>query len=296
MLAVFDTIHRSIEEKVDNFAGYLDPMATPAKRDPQTQSEFLEWLASWVGLVLDRTWDERRRRRWLKEANQLWRLRGTVEGMRRLLLLFLGWEPRALCRHACRAASAVHSRRRCALPPVSGCACQWQPPALILEHFKLRRWLFVGGAQLGERAILWGKRIVNRTQLNETAQVGGTQLIDAGDPVRDPFHVYAHKFSVFIPAACARTDSQQKALEQIILLNKPAHTVHQLEFVEPRFRIGFQSSIGLNSVVGRYPKGFTLDEHRLGYDTLMGEPPEKEGGPTLEIGRQSRIGSTTILD
>ena len=168
-------------------------------------------------------------------------------------------------------------------------------PSLILEHFKLRRWLFVGEGRLGEQSVLWGKRIVNRTKLNETAQVGVTQLIDTGDPVRDPFHLYAHKFSVFVPAGCARTDAQQAALQRLIAMSKPAHTVAQLELVEPRFRIGFQSSIGLDSVVGRYPKGFVLDDHTLGYDTVLGEPCGKEGGPTLEIGEQSRIGTTTIL-
>ena len=76
LLAVFDTIHRSVEVKVDNFARYLDPMATPAKRDPKTMVDFLSWLASWTGLVLDRSWDERRRRRLLKQAACLHRLRG----------------------------------------------------------------------------------------------------------------------------------------------------------------------------------------------------------------------------
>src|SRR5207249_1197884 len=33
MLAVFDTIFRSVETTLDNFARYLDPMSTPTKRD-----------------------------------------------------------------------------------------------------------------------------------------------------------------------------------------------------------------------------------------------------------------------
>jgi hypothetical protein len=152
----------------------------------------------------------------------------------------------------------------------------------------------VGEALLGEQSVLWGRRIVNRTQLDETARVGGTQLIDTGDPVRDPFHVYAHKFSVFVPASCARNDARRTAIERLITLGKPAHTAHQLELVEPRFRIGFQSSIGLDSVVGRYPQGFKLPRHRLGYSTVLGS--EQQGPPSLQIGTQSRIGTTTILN
>jgi phage tail-like protein len=274
MLAVFDALFRSVESQIDYFARYLDPMSAPAARDPRTLTDFLTWLASWMGVVLDRSWDERRRRLFLREAYLFHQLRGTAEGLRRQLLLYLGWR----------------SHRKAIAP----CVCRAEPPLLILEHFKLRRWLFVGEARLGEQSVLWGQRIVNRTQLDETARVGRTQLIDAGDPVRDPFHVYAHKFSVFIPAACARSDARRTAIERLITLGKPAHTAHQLELVEPRFRIGFQSSIGLDSVVGRYPQGFALDQHRLGRDTVLGAAQRRP--PALQIGAQSRVGTTTVLN
>lgn len=296
LLAVFDTTHRSVEEVVDNFARYLDPMATPCARDPKTLLDFLTWLGSWMGLGLDRSWGERRRRRVVQKAHCLHRLRGTAEGLRLLLLLYLGWEPRARCGHARPSTFSSAPRRVCSPPTLARCACRWQPPPLLLEHFRLRRWLFAGEGRLGGQSVLWGKRIVNRTQLNETAQVGGTQLIDTGDPLRDPFHVYAHKFSVFIPAARARTDAQRATLQRLIALSKPAHTVAQLELVEPRFRIGFQSSIGFDSVVGCYPKGFSLDSEPLGVATVLAGANEKEGSPTLDIGQQSRIGTSTIVD
>jgi phage tail-like protein len=277
LLAIFDTGFRGVEQKLDSFAHYLDPMSTPAVRDRRTQSDFLTWLASWMGVILERSWDERRRRLFLRNAYLFHQLRGTLEGMRRQLLLYLGWTsmPPRLGEKQCP---------RCA------------PPVLILEHFKLRRWLFVGEARLGEQSMLWGQRIVNRTQLDQTAQVGGTQLIATDDPLRDPFHVYAHKFSVFIPAACARDDERRAVVDRLINLAKPAHTIHQLELVAPRFRIGVQSTIGLDSVVGRYPHGFKLDdnEQRLGYGTVLAS--EKAQAPTLRVGTRSRIGTTTFLD
>ncbi len=274
MLAVFDSLFRSVEREIDYFARYLDPMSAPAARDPRTLTDFLTWLASWMGVILDRSWDERRRRMFLREASLFHQLRGTTEGLRRQVLLYLGW--------------------RSARTAIEPCVRRAESPLLILEHFKLRRWLFVGEARLGEQSVLWGRRIVNRTQLDETARVGGTQLIDTGDPVRDPFHVYAHKFSVFVPASYARNDARRTAIERLITLGKPAHTAHQLELVEPRFRIGFQASIGLDSVVGRYPQVFKLHKHRLGYNTVLGR--EHEGPPSLQIGTQSRIGTTTILN
>ena len=166
-------------------------------------------------------------------------MRGTLEGLRRQLLLYLGWI----------------SRKKISTP----CACRREAPLLILEHFKLRRWLFLGEARLGDQSVLWGKRIVNRTQLNETAQVGATQLIGTPDPVRDPFHVYAHKFSVFVPASCVQSDDRRASIERLISLAKPAHTAHQLELVHPRFRDRFP--IGDRSRLGRgpdIPQSFTL--------------------------------------
>jgi len=275
MLAVFDTIFRSIESHLDNFARYLDPMSTPAERDRQTFTDFLSWLASWMGVILDRSWDVRKRRLFLRDAWLFHKLRGTLEGLRRQLLVYLGW---------------TFQKKP------TRCGCRGETPALILEHFKLRRWLFLGEARLGEQSVLWGKRIVNRTQLDETAQLGGTQLIGTPDPVRDPFHFYAHKFSVFIPAACVRGPDRRASVEHLISLAKPAHTVHQLELVEPRFRIGFQSAIGFDAVVGRYPTGFTLSQQRLGHDTVLAHSAEQKGPPNLQIGTQSRIGTTTILD
>jgi hypothetical protein len=250
-----------------------------------------------MGLDPDRTWDARRRRRFLKHAHQLWRLRGTVEGLRLMLLLYLGWEGSTTRRcGSCRPPPRC-AQLACSARPKNLCAChRWDAPPLILEHFKLRRWLFLGEGRLGEQAVLWGKRIVNRMQLGESAQLGGVQLTDLGDPVRDPFFVFAHKFTVYVPAARARTAAQRMALERVVSLGKPAHTVHDLKLVEPRFRIGFQSSIGLDSVIGRYPRGFALDQNQLGYDTVVGQARENEGGPSLRIGDQARVGNTTMLD
>jgi phage tail-like protein len=293
-LSVFDTTLRGYETKLDRQALYFDPLSTPAERDPKTGSDFLSWLASWIGLTLERSWPEAKRRKFLKEAGRLYNLRGTREGLWRELLLFLEIEADDCCiadqpQTTCRTPAA-----NCA--PVSPPICSWQPPPLILEHFKLRRWLFVGAGRLGDQAVLWGKRIVNRSQLDNGAQVGHTQLLTAQDPLRDPFHVYAHKFTIFVPARCRDSEAQRKGLENLLRASRPASTLAQIEYVEPRFRIGFQSMIGFDSVIGLYPADVTLNETPLGRASVLTAPPYKEGGPSLEIGNQSRIGSTSKLE
>jgi phage tail-like protein len=294
-LSIFDTGFRSIENEIDNLARYFDPMSAPAGRSPGDRSDFLSWLASWIGVSLDRHWPEAKQRRLLKEAARLHPIRGTRIGLWRQLLLLMDMEPEPNC------CPDDRPRTRCSptpdnCAPVEICPCAWEPPPLILEHYQLRRWLFFGASRLGDQAELWGKKIVNRSQLNTNAQVGQTQLIDTPDPFRDPFHVYAHKFTVFVPACYGKSDRLRKSLENLLRTERPAHTLALVEYVEPRLRIGIQSTIGLNTVVGRYPEGVTLNESALGRGSVLSEPPQKQGPPTLEIGRWSRVGTTTKLD
>lgn len=58
---------------LDNFDAYLDPWLTPA--------DFLGWLAGWVGIVLDESWDEPRRRAIVARAVELYRMRGTAAAL-----------------------------------------------------------------------------------------------------------------------------------------------------------------------------------------------------------------------
>jgi phage tail-like protein len=295
-LSIFDTTLRSIEKKVDEQARFFDPLSTPAETKSRTGADFLSFLASWIGVTIDRYLAPEKRREALKRAASLYAIRGTREGLKRQLLFFLGLEPEKVC---CAGDQPV---KRC-VPAAANCvtvehpACAWQAPPLILEHYQLRRWLFLGTGRLGDQAVLWGKRVVNRSQLDEGAQVGQTQLRTTQDPLRDPFYVYAHKFSVFVPVCYSQSDTLRKGLENLLNSEKPAHAQFQLVFVEPRFRIGFQSMIGLDSVVGRYPTaGVTLNESLLGADSILTKPPERQGAPSFEVGNQSRVGTTTKLE
>jgi hypothetical protein len=107
--------------------------------------------------------------------------------------------------------------------------------------------------------------------------------------------VYAHRFTVFAPAARACTPERRRAVEGVVAAAAPAHTLWHVEWVEPRFRVGVQSMIGLDSVVGRYPRGVTLGGGaapeggtRLGPASVLG------GGPP-ETPPRTRIGTTARL-
>jgi len=294
-LGLFDTTLRSVETTIDNFAHHFDPSSTPsARRGGKT--DFLSWIASWVGIAFDRQWPEERRRRFLKQAGKLSPLRGTRVGLWLQLLIYLGMEPSRIC------CERGKPSPRCTPPPyncepILAEPCLWQPPPLILEHFQLRRWLFVGLGRLQDQAVLWGRRVVNRSQLgDQRAQAGETQLIMRQDPIRDPFHYYAHQFSVFVPARIGKDERERKGLENLLKAESPAHTKWTVHYVEPRFRIGFQSMIGLDAVVGRYPMGVRTGEARLGRETVLSPIPRDRGTLAFRVGDAPRIGSSTTLN
>jgi phage tail-like protein len=305
--SLFDTALRSIERRIDTLHELFDPATAPADK-PRSKTpegepavDFLSWLGLWIGLALDRQWPEAVRRALLKQVTCLYSQRGTRHSLSQLLLTFLGFDARQ-CDSSC-------AQTRCA-PRPSNCvpprpACPPPQPSLILEHFRLRRWLFVGAGRLGDDAVLWGKRIVNRSELSGMERTGNarigplacpadgnpaTQLISTPDPLRDPFHVYAHQFSVFVPARVSRVDWQRRGLERLLTQEAPAHTQWRIEYVEPRFRVGVQAMVGLDSVIARTPAGMRLNDNRLGRGTVL--PPSTR--PRL-VGINTRVGETTRL-
>ncbi len=291
--AIFDATIRSIERPIDRLASYFDPLSAPSG-DGDSKRDFLTWLSTWVGVSLVRDLPEDQRRWLLKRAAGLYCLRGTREGLWRQLLLLLGFD-RALdrCRDLRPQTRCVPLPLNCASPPPCLPA---DPPPLILEHFKLRRWLHACVGRLGSESQLWGASIVNRSQLNANAQIGVTQMISTPDPLRDPFHVYAHKFSVFVPARVRDCAPLARALDQLLKREAPAHTQVDVQYVAPRFRVGQQAMVGLDSVVARTPQGVplaTTDKAlSLGQGTVLTGAPNVGKAPRVG---DARVGSGTVL-
>lgn len=73
MLEAFDQVLAPIYSTLDNFDSYLDPRLAP--------EDFLAWLAGWVGMALDDSWDEARKREVVARAAELFRMRGTAAGL-----------------------------------------------------------------------------------------------------------------------------------------------------------------------------------------------------------------------
>jgi len=255
-LSIFDRQRMTVTDELDRVPALLDPMAVPAGE--HGEHDFLAWLAEWVGMAVEEKLPVARRRRLVRDAAALYRLRGTPEGVRRFVSLFCGVEVR------------------------------------LLEHYRLRRWAIAGRGRLGDATQLFGPEIVRRLQVDEFSEIGSFRLVDTDDPFRDPFHVYAHRFSLLL---LARADERRLALaRRVTELAKPAHTEVTVEAVEPRLRVGTQSSIGLDSVIGEVPPPGRTGDARLGEGVVVGPDPRLGGRPLAQIGLRARVGVDTGLD
>lgn len=84
-LANLEGFYTTIEDKIAAAQLILDARTAPP--------EYLDWLAGWLGVVLDPSWEEGRRRLFLRYAHQLFRQRGTVPGLVRALRLAADTDP-----------------------------------------------------------------------------------------------------------------------------------------------------------------------------------------------------------
>lgn len=84
-LAPAEGMLHELDQRTSRRELLVDPTATP--------QEALSWLASFAGLVLDRRWPEAARRTLIAEAYPLFRRRGTVATLTRLIEIYLGYPP-----------------------------------------------------------------------------------------------------------------------------------------------------------------------------------------------------------
>lgn len=70
-----------LEAVIESTHTYFDPDLTPA--------EFLPWLASWVALSLRDDWESKTKRDFIKQIVHLYQKRGTTDGLRQVLSLYL---------------------------------------------------------------------------------------------------------------------------------------------------------------------------------------------------------------
>jgi phage tail-like protein len=84
-LALFEYVFTGLEDAYAAFYGHLRPAAA--------SPDVLAWLAALIDLSFDPSWPLERRRALVEEGIALYRIRGTVRGLRRYIEIYSGIEP-----------------------------------------------------------------------------------------------------------------------------------------------------------------------------------------------------------
>jgi phage tail-like protein len=263
-LAVFQAEWDALDGRLDEIARYFDPDAVPAK--------FLPYLAGWLALPFEDSWTDAQKRRLLSAAPSLYPHRGTPGGLRRYLRICLA--------NLTGLAELAELAEEADGPPSF---------PLLVEGFRQRDYLILPppGQPNPESEspppmrTLWSLAVVGRLRLDVYATEGEARLVSTGDPAHDAFQTLAHRFDVYVPSAWIRSHADEEQLRRALDGEKPAHTAYRLCLVEPLFRVGVQSTVGIDTLIGDYPQAVLAcaddsrlppsraPANRLGYDTVL---------------------------
>ncbi|HYX28640.1 MAG TPA: phage tail protein [Pyrinomonadaceae bacterium] len=271
LLSLFESIFADVEQEIESLPKLFDPRVAPKK--------FLPWLAGVVGFELDGNLSESAQREIIAEIFRYYGRRGTRAGLRDSLRLFAqvdaiidepllnaGWwtlpGASSSCSEHCHANSGQDGN-------------YWNAS----ENSILGTTTMLAGEQ-PQGAVVGTSAILDQSSLISDSKIGSPLFAET-----------AYQFSVRIYQAqlrCAQTLSRIKA---VIEQEKPAHTTYHLCVVAPRMRVGFQSRVGVDTVVGGQARSLALgtDQH-LGDDTLLA------GTALTRLGAESRLGLNTRLN
>lgn len=207
----------------------LNPHAAPP--------EWLDWLASFIGLGMQPCWPEQARRQMIAEAARLFRGRGTLWSLKRMLEILTGAQ------------------------------------VLVLEKFRTRGGGVIGNPQAASsQAVLGvGFRVGGAIASGDYGEAA--EFSPAPAPAQGAlFDQYAHRFTITI---VAKLDGEQlQCARQLVETHKPAHTMFDLCTADVGARVGVGLHVGLASVIGA-GSGFgqaIVGDAVLGKGYLLGRP------------------------
>ena len=255
LLAPAEGLLHELDQRAAGRAALIDPQATP--------SEALAWLASFAALSLDQRWPEPARRTLIAEVYPLFRRRGTIACLLRLMEIYLGVRP----------ALIEAWRLRGLAGPVLGAGPLGQPD----EN--------VGGT--GSRTGSLGRAV---TGGQGGAAARGVLVSASGQRFSTAYDATAHRFTVLVPGHLG--DERRQVLDDILADHRPAHTLFEVCELGEGMRIGGSARLNLTAYVGPTatpPATAVVGRAGLGVDTGLGAAAP---GSRLQAG--SRVGRVRV--
>jgi phage tail-like protein len=251
-LSLFDATIEEIDRAIERFPALLDSDSVP--------DEVLPWIGSFLDLAFDRAWDGGKRRKILKALPELYRLRGTVAGLKRAISLVFDVDD-----------------------PV------------IQELAAERAW----GA-LHRETVLGAVRLFGRSRARfrlDSSPLSAAPIRRYGNPDEDPLTSHAYRFRVLVPPSRFGSAIERERLERLIASQKPAHTVASIRVGGTGLVLGYWSSVGVDTAFAALPAPVlgSAGNVRLGRMTILW-PGRRGPTDAMLLGRTTEVGLRTVME
>lgn len=254
-LSLFESFFDELETAIDDLPGMLDPAAAPAAALP--------WLAGFLALDLPEAQDGPAQRAAIAGAFARYGRRGTVAGLRAALQDEAG--VRALIDEPLQAMG------------------WWSLP--VPTPAGATGWVDGDDAILGLNTVL-AQAEYQGAVLGTTATLDHAHLLTAEDFGAPLFEAAAGRFLVRLYPGQLHCAGKLEQVRAIIERDKPAHTLYDVCTIESGLRVGFQATLGVDTLLGGGPAA----------PAPLGEGALVLGGPVRgRLGIDSRVGAGAQL-
>ena len=252
-----------IEEALDRMPQLADPRHAPGSD--------LAWLASWLALELPRIRTDDEARDLIARAVRLHARRGTPDSIAEHVELYTGIRPTIVeafeGRHLWLLGESSLLGFGTQLPPFDPlgwvvpdpdaaieCCAAPEPPNDCGRATPLAD---PGCGPCGSATPMGERREVDATTVGRVVVGEGGPLAahQIGLPL---FSEEAHRFCVLVDAYRVCDPALIDEIRRIVDREKPAHTDWRLQLIEPDLRVGLQSRVGIDAIVGGERPGWRL--------------------------------------
>ena len=203
-LALFETVFHDLDRTIDLLFRHFDPGLAP--------SEFLPWLASWIGVTAEENVPRERIRRLIERSPSLYRRKGTPGAIAEFLEIYTG-------RHA-----------------------------FVMEQGTGLEPMVLGAqVRLGQRSVVLGSAL-RGFRVGDSSVIGRAVLREQVRGDDEPFLSLAGRFTVLVDMPREEFLARRRTLERIVDDQKPAHTICTIGLVSDHSGAG-QAVLGAGAAV-----------------------------------------------
>lgn len=257
-LSIFESVFTDIETEIESSTRYVDSRGI--------RSEHLSWLARWLAVDVGETWPEAAERRLLERAPDLFKMRGTREGILEIIRIFLEIDATAENQPS-ESTSWDRARER---------------EDAVLQHLEAKGHLTADEVETELEAHESLPAVYDAARQLYLMEYQEFDVVDS-EEVLETYRQLINCpqcFTVMIGSSI--DDEQLRTVRQIVDAEQPAHAAGRAIDLEPRVRLGSHTYLGINSTLP--DRTFVLEDATLGADSVL---TERESG--VHLGRRSRL-------